>query len=84
MTERTSLTVVLAAGEGTRMRSSLAKVLHPVAGESLLAHVLAAAPRGTGQRLAAVIGPHRDDVAKEARRVRSDPAICVQRERLEE
>ena len=40
MTDRTSLTVVLAAGEGTRMRSSLPKVLHPVAGQPLLAHVL--------------------------------------------
>jgi bifunctional UDP-N-acetylglucosamine pyrophosphorylase/glucosamine-1-phosphate N-acetyltransferase len=82
MTERTSLTVVLAAGEGTRMRSSLAKVLHPVAGESLLTHVLAAAPQGAGQRLAVVIGPEREDVAKEARRARTDAAICVQRERL--
>ena len=40
MTGRTSLTIVLAAGEGTRMRSSMPKVLHPVAGQSLLAHVL--------------------------------------------
>ena len=40
MTARSSLTVVLAAGEGTRMRSSLPKVLHPVAGQSLLSHVL--------------------------------------------
>ena len=47
MTARSSLTVVLAAGEGTRMRSSLPKVLHPVAGEPLLAHVLHAAPSGT-------------------------------------
>jgi hypothetical protein len=39
MTARSSLTIVLAAGEGTRMRSSLPKVLHPVAGQSLLAHV---------------------------------------------
>jgi bifunctional UDP-N-acetylglucosamine pyrophosphorylase/glucosamine-1-phosphate N-acetyltransferase len=82
MTERTSLTVVLAAGEGTRMRSSLAKVLHPVAGESLLTHVLAAAPKGPGHRLAVVIGPEREDVAKEARRARSDAAVCIQRERL--
>jgi bifunctional UDP-N-acetylglucosamine pyrophosphorylase/glucosamine-1-phosphate N-acetyltransferase len=43
-TGKTSLTIVLAAGEGTRMRSSLPKVLHPVAGQSLLAHVLDAAP----------------------------------------
>ena len=50
MTARSSLTVVLAAGEGTRMRSSLPKVLHPVAGQSLLAHVLAAAPQGRWRR----------------------------------
>jgi bifunctional UDP-N-acetylglucosamine pyrophosphorylase / glucosamine-1-phosphate N-acetyltransferase len=81
MTERTSLTVVLAAGEGTRMRSTLPKVLHAIAGESILAHVLAAAPTGAGQRLAVVVGPDRDDVAKEARGARADAAICVQRER---
>ena len=39
MTGRTSLTIVLAAGEGTRMRSTMPKVLHPVAGQSLLAHL---------------------------------------------
>ena len=50
MTARSSLTVVLAAGEGTRMRSALPKVLHPVAGQSLLAHVLQAAPQGSGHR----------------------------------
>eukprot|EP01035_Chromulina_nebulosa_P000432 gene432-615_t len=57
MTGRTSLTIVLAAGEGTRMRSSLPKVLHEVAGRSLLAHVLAAAPHGAGSSLAVVVGP---------------------------
>jgi bifunctional UDP-N-acetylglucosamine pyrophosphorylase / glucosamine-1-phosphate N-acetyltransferase len=82
MTERTSLTVVLAAGEGTRMRSSLAKVLHPVAGKSMLTHVLRAAPNGDGQRLAVVIGPDRNDVATEARRVRADSTVHVQGERL--
>ena len=35
MPARSSLTVVLAAGEGTRMRSATPKVLHPVAGKSL-------------------------------------------------
>ena len=57
MTGRTSLTIVLAAGEGTRMRSSLPKVLHPVAGQPLLAHVLGAAPKGLGAATAVVIGP---------------------------
>ena len=68
MTARSSLTVVLAAGEGTRMRSSLPKVLHPVAGQSLLAHVLDAAPHGAGAALAVVIGPDHKAVADEVKR----------------
>src|SRR4028118_1152059 len=40
---RTCLAVVLAAGEGTRMKSARPKVLHEVAGRSMLGHVLAAA-----------------------------------------
>ena len=82
MTARSSLTVVLAAGEGTRMRSSLPKVLHPVAGQSLLAHVLHAAPNGPLTRLAVVIGPEHGAVADEARRIRPDAETFVQRERL--
>jgi bifunctional UDP-N-acetylglucosamine pyrophosphorylase/glucosamine-1-phosphate N-acetyltransferase len=82
MSVRTSLTVVLAAGEGTRMRSGLPKVLHPVAGQSLLAHVLNAAPKGTGAALAVVIGPDHKTVAEEALRVRPDALTFVQRERL--
>jgi bifunctional UDP-N-acetylglucosamine pyrophosphorylase/glucosamine-1-phosphate N-acetyltransferase len=81
-TGRTNLTIVLAAGEGTRMRSSLPKVLHPVAGQSLLAHVLGAAPNGTGASLAVVLGPAHQAVADEAKRKRPDAAIFTQRERL--
>ncbi|MDA9465354.1 bifunctional UDP-N-acetylglucosamine diphosphorylase/glucosamine-1-phosphate N-acetyltransferase GlmU [Bradyrhizobium sp. CCBAU 53415] len=82
MTVRSSLTIVLAAGEGTRMRSSLPKVLNPVAHQTLLAHVLAAAPKGTGTSLAVVIGPHHRAVAEEARRSRPDALTFVQSERL--
>jgi bifunctional UDP-N-acetylglucosamine pyrophosphorylase/glucosamine-1-phosphate N-acetyltransferase len=82
MTGRTTLTIVLAAGEGTRMRSATPKVLHPVAGQSLLAHVLGAAPNGGSAALAVVIGPDHEAVAQEARRVRRDAAIFVQHERL--
>jgi bifunctional UDP-N-acetylglucosamine pyrophosphorylase / glucosamine-1-phosphate N-acetyltransferase len=82
MTARSSLTIVLAAGEGTRMRSSMPKVLHPVAGQSLLAHVLAAAPKGAGAALAVVIGPNHEAVADEVKRARPDAATFVQRERL--
>ena len=35
--------IILAAGAGTRMKSDLPKVLHPVAGRAMIAHVLAAA-----------------------------------------
>ena len=82
MTARSSLTVVLAAGEGTRMRSSQPKVLHPMAGQSLLSHVLRAAPKGQGGALAVVVGPDHEAVAEEVRRVRPDAATFVQRERL--
>ena len=82
MTARSSLTVVLAAGEGTRMRSSLPKVLHPVAGQPLLAHVLHAAPSGEGARLAVVIGPGHQAVADEVHRIRPDAETFIQRDRL--
>ena len=82
MTARSSLTIVLAAGEGTRMRSALPKVLHPVAGQSLLAHVLAAAPHGAGDALAVVIGPEHEAVAQETKRLRPDAETFIQRQRL--
>jgi bifunctional UDP-N-acetylglucosamine pyrophosphorylase/glucosamine-1-phosphate N-acetyltransferase len=82
MQERTSLTIVLAAGEGTRMRASMPKVLHPVAGQSLLAHVLRAAPHGAGQALAVVVGPDHQAVCAEVKRLRPDAQTFVQRERL--
>ncbi|MFZ1970022.1 bifunctional UDP-N-acetylglucosamine diphosphorylase/glucosamine-1-phosphate N-acetyltransferase GlmU [Bradyrhizobium sp.] len=81
MSGRTSLTIVLAAGEGTRMRSSMPKVLHPVAGQSLLAHVLSAAPAGAGNSLAVVVGPDHQAVAGEVRRYRGDAETFVQRDR---
>jgi bifunctional UDP-N-acetylglucosamine pyrophosphorylase/glucosamine-1-phosphate N-acetyltransferase len=82
MTGRTSLTIVLAAGEGTRMRSSLPKVLHPVASQSLLAHVLGAVPKGSGTAAAVVIGPNHEAVAAEVTQLRPDAATYIQRERL--
>ena len=66
MSGRTCLTIVLAAGEGTRMRSSRPKVLHEVAGRSLLGACADGAP-ADGTSIAVVVGPERDDVAAEAR-----------------
>jgi len=81
MSRRTCLAIVLAAGEGTRMRSTLPKVLHPIAGRSMLAHVLAAV-RGAGTEAAAVVvGPEADAVADEARRALPKAQVFVQAER---
>jgi bifunctional UDP-N-acetylglucosamine pyrophosphorylase / glucosamine-1-phosphate N-acetyltransferase len=48
--------VILAAGQGKRMRSALPKVLQPLAGKPLLAHVIAAAQKLGPKRLVVVIG----------------------------
>ncbi|OYT97165.1 MAG: UDP-N-acetylglucosamine diphosphorylase/glucosamine-1-phosphate N-acetyltransferase [Pseudomonas sp. PGPPP3] len=48
--------VILAAGQGTRMRSALPKVLHPVAGKSMLGHVIDTARHLQPQSLQVVIG----------------------------
>jgi UDP-N-acetylglucosamine diphosphorylase/glucosamine-1-phosphate N-acetyltransferase len=48
--------IVLAAGKGTRMRSSLAKVLHPLAGRALLTYVLDIATSLAPQHVVVVLG----------------------------
>lgn len=63
---RTCLAVVLAAGEGTRMQSARPKVLHEIAGRSMLAHCLASIAGAGIERVALVIGPGQADVAARA------------------
>ena len=48
--------IILAAGQGTRMRSALPKVLHPVAGKSMLGHVIHSARQLSPQGIHVVIG----------------------------
>jgi bifunctional UDP-N-acetylglucosamine pyrophosphorylase/glucosamine-1-phosphate N-acetyltransferase len=69
MTDPSLLIVTLAAGKGVRMRSALPKVLHPIGGRSMLAHVLATAQSAGAQRLALVVGPGAASVRAEAARV---------------
>jgi len=57
--------VVLAAGQGRRMRSALPKVLHPIAGRTLLGHALHAVAALTPDHLVAVIGHGRAQVDAE-------------------
>jgi bifunctional UDP-N-acetylglucosamine pyrophosphorylase / glucosamine-1-phosphate N-acetyltransferase len=81
MTARSCLAIVLAAGEGTRMCSSKPKVLHEVAGRSLLAHVLAAVAEAGVTSLAVVIGPGQDKVASESQRILPNTVTFIQHER---
>src|SRR5215469_2978584 len=81
MAARTCLAIVLAAGEGTRMRSVRPKVLHPLAGRSLLAHVLGSIAEAGVNATAVVIGPGEDAVAAEVKRVSPDADSFVQQER---
>ena len=78
---RTCLAVLLAAGEGVRMRSATPKPLHRIAGRSMLAHALDALLHAGATRIAVVVGPNGDGLAAEARRVAPDAEIFVQSER---
>lgn len=78
---RQLLVIVLAAGEGTRMRSARPKVLHAVAGRPMVAHVLDAALEAGAAHVAVVIGPDHDAVAAEVRRVAPQAEVFVQAER---
>ncbi|KUH92750.1 bifunctional UDP-N-acetylglucosamine diphosphorylase/glucosamine-1-phosphate N-acetyltransferase GlmU [Mycobacterium sp. IS-3022] len=60
---RDSAVVVLAAGAGTRMRSDTPKVLHTLAGRSMLAHALHAVAKVAPERLVVVVGMDRERVA---------------------
>src|SRR5690242_21141255 len=81
MAARTCLAIVLAAGEGTRMRSARPKVLHPLAGRSLLAHVLGTVGAAGVTATAVVIGPGEDVAAAEIKRVAPAAECFVQHER---
>jgi bifunctional UDP-N-acetylglucosamine pyrophosphorylase/glucosamine-1-phosphate N-acetyltransferase len=81
MPRRKCLAIVLAAGEGTRMRSHMPKVLHQLGGRSLLAHVIMAARAGGSADLAIVVGPDHDAVSADARRYAPKAQIFEQRER---
>ena len=54
--------IVLAAGEGTRMKSATPKVLHEIAGRSLLGHVLSAVSQINPAQLCVVVGAGREAV----------------------
>jgi bifunctional UDP-N-acetylglucosamine pyrophosphorylase / glucosamine-1-phosphate N-acetyltransferase len=82
VSKKSTLAIVLAAGEGTRMRSSMPKVLHPIAGRSMVGHVLATVGESVADRASVVIGPGRDDVAAEVGKIFPGASVHVQTDRL--
>ncbi|MAL91205.1 Bifunctional protein GlmU [Stutzerimonas frequens] len=72
--------VILAAGQGTRMRSALPKVLHPVAGQSMLGHVISTARALQPRSIQVVIGHGAEQVRQ--RLVGDDLNYVVQAEQL--
>ncbi|MGV8939388.1 MAG: bifunctional UDP-N-acetylglucosamine diphosphorylase/glucosamine-1-phosphate N-acetyltransferase GlmU [Allorhizobium sp.] len=64
--ERSCLAIILAAGDSTRMKSSMSKVLHPIAGLPMIAHVMAAIKATGISDVALVVGRDADRVAKAA------------------
>jgi bifunctional UDP-N-acetylglucosamine pyrophosphorylase/glucosamine-1-phosphate N-acetyltransferase len=74
--------VVLAAGQGTRMRSARPKVLHELGGRSMLGHVLAAcAPLGAGCSVV-VVGAGREQVEEHLARIAPGARAVVQADQL--
>jgi bifunctional UDP-N-acetylglucosamine pyrophosphorylase/glucosamine-1-phosphate N-acetyltransferase len=78
---RTSLAVVLAAGEGKRMKSAVPKVLHPIGGVPMIAHVLQALQQAKIDRVAVVVGPGHEAVGDLVGERAPGASVHVQSER---
>ena len=71
MLEHPIAAIVLAAGKGTRMQSAMPKVLHKIAGQPMVCHVLDAVAPLNPNETCVVVGPGMDDVAAEVHPVRT-------------
>jgi bifunctional UDP-N-acetylglucosamine pyrophosphorylase / glucosamine-1-phosphate N-acetyltransferase len=74
-----TVAIILAAGLGTRMRSSLPKALHPIAGRPMLSHLLATCDAAGFDRTVVVVGPGMEAPVRAAA---PDATVVVQAERL--
>ena len=79
---RLAAVVVLAAGEGTRMKSSVPKVMHELAGRTLIGHAVAAAEALQPAHLVVVVGHGRDQVAEHLASTAPAATIAVQDRQL--
>ncbi len=81
-TAHVSAVIVLAAGEGTRMRSATPKVLHEIGGRSLVGHAVTAADVLAADRLVVVVGHGRDAVTAHLGAVAPHVRTAVQDQQL--
>ncbi|TDK36589.1 bifunctional UDP-N-acetylglucosamine diphosphorylase/glucosamine-1-phosphate N-acetyltransferase GlmU [Rhizobium deserti] len=79
---RSCLAVILAAGDSTRMKSSMSKVLHPIGGRPMIAHVMAAVAKAGVSDAALVVGRDAEAVAKAGMVAGIEPKTFLQTERL--
>jgi len=80
--DRPAAVVVLAAGEGTRMRSAIPKVLHRVGGRTLVHHAVSAAAELEPDHLVVVVGHSRDQVVAHLAEVAPKAVTAVQAQQL--
>jgi len=74
--------VILGAGKGTRMKSNHPKVMHQVAGRSLLGHVITAANETNAQRHCIICGPDMPQMEAEAKTFAPEATLAIQKDRL--
>ncbi|MDD9910659.1 MAG: bifunctional UDP-N-acetylglucosamine diphosphorylase/glucosamine-1-phosphate N-acetyltransferase GlmU [Ahrensia sp.] len=79
--KRSCLVIILAAGEGKRMASSLPKVLHPVAGLPMVCHVIEAARAAGADAIAVVVGNQAERVEDAVRSHDEGVETFIQHER---
>jgi bifunctional UDP-N-acetylglucosamine pyrophosphorylase/glucosamine-1-phosphate N-acetyltransferase len=79
---RPAAVIVLAAGEGKRMKSRIPKVLHPLCGRTMLGHALSTVSELDPERLVVVVGHGRDQVSEEASKQQPRARVVVQEEQL--
>ena len=75
------LVVVLAAGEGTRMKSKNSKVLHEIAGRSIIHNLLTAVEPLSPKNLTVVVGAHKDEVIDHLKKVAPKAKTVFQEKR---
>lgn len=78
MTAVDTAAVILAAGHGTRMRSALPKVMHPIGGKAMIAHVISTARALAPAQTVVVIGDHAPEVGDFARTIDDSISVAVQ------